>query len=61
MNDQIKAVALPAKSTLATDLVSMTLAATVGLGLLFAAGFAHGAVMHDAAHDQRHALAFPCH
>ena len=61
MTDTTKAVALSAQSTVATDLVSLTLAAAVGLGLLFAAGFAHSAVMHDAAHDQRHALAFPCH
>lgn len=43
------------------DLLAMGFAALLGLGLLFAAGFAHGAVMHDVAHDQRHAIAFPCH
>lgn len=32
-----------------------------GLGLLFVAGFANVAGLHDTAHDQRHAIAFPCH
>ena len=33
----------------------------LGLGLVFAAGFADASALHDAAHDQRHAIAFPCH
>ena len=34
-----------------------------GLILLFAVGFAQGSgnFMHDAAHDARHAVSFPCH
>lgn len=32
-----------------------------GAVLLFAAGYAQATVLHDAAHDQRHAMAFPCH
>ena len=32
-----------------------------GLGLVFLAGFANSAVVHNAAHDTRHAMAFPCH
>lgn len=32
-----------------------------GLMLLFASGYAQASVLHDAAHDQRHAMAFPCH
>lgn len=31
----------------------------LGFFLLFAVGFAH--VSHDAAHDSRHSVAFPCH
>lgn len=40
------------------------LAATVfamGALMAFVAGFAHPHALHDAAHDTRHALAFPCH
>lgn len=33
----------------------------LGVVLLFAAGYAQATVLHDAAHDQRHAMAFPCH
>ncbi|MCT8159195.1 CbtB domain-containing protein [Pseudoruegeria sp. SHC-113] len=36
-------------------------AAAFGIGLLFFAGFAQATVFHDAAHDTRHAIAFPCH
>lgn len=43
------------------SLVSIFGAITLGLALLFAAGFAQATVMHDTAHDQRHAMAFPCH
>jgi cobalt transporter subunit CbtB len=33
----------------------------IGLTLLFASGYAQATSLHDAAHDQRHAMAFPCH
>jgi cobalt transporter subunit CbtB len=33
----------------------------IGLGLVYLAGFSPLASVHDAAHDSRHALAFPCH
>jgi cobalt transporter subunit CbtB len=29
--------------------------------LLFTVGFAHSNTIHNAAHDARHAFAFPCH
>ncbi|WP_075223079.1 CbtB domain-containing protein [Acuticoccus yangtzensis] len=32
-----------------------------GLALVFAVGFAHSSTLHNAGHDTRHALAFPCH
>jgi len=32
-----------------------------GAFLVLGAGFAHSTAIHDAAHDVRHALAFPCH
>lgn len=45
------------------DLSLMPIAFAVlgGLMLLFASGYAQASVLHDAAHDQRHAMAFPCH
>ena len=32
-----------------------------GLGLIFLTGFAYSEVIHNAAHDTRHSLSFPCH
>ncbi len=37
------------------------LAIITGLFLVFAIGFAHPQVLHNAAHDSRHSLSFPCH
>ena len=39
----------------------IALAFITGLTLLFASGYAQATALHDAAHDQRHAMAFPCH
>jgi cobalt transporter subunit CbtB len=36
-------------------------AAVLGVGLVFLTGFAHTLVLHNGAHDTRHALSFPCH
>ena len=37
--------------------------AAILLGVVFigVAGFAHYPAIHDAAHDTRHAVSFPCH
>jgi cobalt transporter subunit CbtB len=50
-----------ARPRLDTETLSIAFAALLGLGLVFAAGFANATALHDAAHDQRHAIAFPCH
>ncbi|MEC7765232.1 MAG: CbtB domain-containing protein [Pseudomonadota bacterium] len=44
-----------------TRLGSIFAVLAFGAVLLFAAGYAQATVLHDAAHDQRHAMAFPCH
>ena len=36
-------------------------AAVLGIGLVSLTGFAHTLVLHNGAHDTRHALSFPCH
>jgi len=63
MNNEAKVATLSATETQAADmsLVSILGAAALAMALLFAAGFAQASVMHDTAHDQRHAMAFPCH
>jgi cobalt transporter subunit CbtB len=37
------------------------IALVLGLGLLVGVGFAGAEVVHNAAHDTRHAIGFPCH
>ncbi|PPK75023.1 cobalt transporter subunit CbtB [Methylobacter tundripaludum] len=37
------------------------LAGMLGFSLLYAAGFAETAQLHNAAHDGRHSASFPCH
>lgn len=44
-----------------TGLAGIALAILAGVFLLTVSGFAQATVLHDAAHDQRHAMAFPCH
>jgi cobalt transporter subunit CbtB len=41
--------------------VAALVAALLGLFILYGVGFANPATLHDAAHDTRHAFAFPCH
>ena len=43
------------------ELISLSFAAAFGLLLVATAGFAQADIAHDAAHDSRHAIAFPCH
>lgn len=40
---------------------AVLMAAFLGLGLVFMAGFAPSMTLHNAAHDFRHAQNFPCH
>ncbi len=42
-------------------IMPIVLAALAGITLVFFANFAGASVLHDAAHDARHALAVPCH
>ena len=45
-----------------TSVLAQTSAALLfGLLIIFAVGFAPMEVAHNAAHDVRHSLAFPCH
>lgn len=49
-----------AKATTST-LVSVLFMAVLGGAVLFMAGHAQSATLHNAAHDVRHATGFPCH
>jgi cobalt transporter subunit CbtB len=57
-----QAVSQPQSATLvAGRAVPCAAAFALGLTLVFLVGFAQPMVLHNAAHDSRHALAFPCH
>ncbi len=43
------------------NLLTVAVLVVFGSVLLFGAGFAHADLMHNAAHDSRHAFTFPCH
>jgi cobalt transporter subunit CbtB len=57
--------------TLATDAIMQThiiasrraigFAAILGVSVIWAVGFSHIDIAHDAAHDTRHSAGFPCH
>lgn len=42
-------------------LKAAAVAALLGLVLVFTTGFAQPELLHNAAHDSRHAMNFPCH
>ncbi len=57
-------------TTATTSTVSLSVSRRVAAGaicvflgavMVFAAGFSHVSVAHNAAHDTRHAIGFPCH
>ncbi len=41
--------------------VVAALALVAGLALVYVTGFANSTALHNAAHDTRHTMAFPCH
>ncbi len=54
-------VQTPAIGQADSGVTGIALTILAGLFLLAVCGFAQATVLHDAAHDQRHAMAFPCH
>ncbi|MDA8747284.1 CbtB-domain containing protein [Litoreibacter sp.] len=62
MKNNAKAIAQSqSKTRIDADVMGIAGAVLLGLTLLFAAGFAQANVLHDTAHDMRHAMSFPCH
>lgn len=41
--------------------LSMISAALLGLAIITVSGHVQGSALHDAAHDVRHTVGFPCH
>ncbi|MCJ8300786.1 MAG: CbtB-domain containing protein [Pseudomonadales bacterium] len=54
-------VATQAPSLAVSDTKQILAALALGLMLVLFVGFAPMEVIHNAAHDARHAFAFPCH
>ncbi|MFC3072571.1 CbtB-domain containing protein [Shinella pollutisoli] len=42
-------------------LIAGAIALLIGAFLVFGAGLANSATLHDTAHDTRHSYGFPCH
>ena len=42
-------------------LAAAAIAAMRGFGVIWGVGFSHVPAWHNAAHDTRHSMAFPCH
>ena len=58
---QTQTLAQTQTTTTSTALISALFVAVLGATILFVAGHAQSAALHDAAHDVRHATGFPCH
>ena len=43
------------------QILSIIFAALLGLLVIYVAGHSQSHILHDAAHDVRHATGFPCH
>ena len=50
-----------AQASLSERTKAAAAALILGSALIFTVGFAHSSSVHNAAHDTRHAIAFPCH
>jgi cobalt transporter subunit CbtB len=59
---QAKAIAIEAPAAkVEANVLPILCAAIAGIALISLTGFAQASVLHDTAHDTRHAIAFPCH
>jgi cobalt transporter subunit CbtB len=61
MTTQTSSLPLSPTVTQASRLLQLGFAALIGLFIVGVAGFSQIEAVHNAAHDARHSLAFPCH
>jgi cobalt transporter subunit CbtB len=60
--DTTRTAAAPAlPQTVAQAVMPVTVSVLLGVFVLLGVGFAGSTTIHNAAHDTRHAFAFPCH
>lgn len=55
------AQALKTGTNVTARAIQITFAALLGLFVIAGAGFAQISAVHNAAHDYRHSMGFPCH
>jgi len=58
---QIQTAHVPASTVDSNTIAQAVLAMALGLFIVGVVGFSHISAVHNAAHDVRHANAFPCH
>jgi cobalt transporter subunit CbtB len=51
----------PAGLSAGSRVLQLSLAALLGIVVIGFVGFSHMDVVHNASHDYRHSMAFPCH
>lgn len=61
MRAQSGATTSAADASRSERVAAAAVAALLGLGVVWAVGFSHLPAWHNAAHDVRHSMAFPCH
>lgn len=57
----IASTSLGASASAASRFTQLGAAALLGLFVIGFVGFSHAEVVHNAGHDYRHSMAFPCH
>ena len=48
-------------TTTTSQVILIAIGILFGSVLIFGAGFSHSEIIHNAAHDVRHSITFPCH
>ena len=61
LNTQVETTPVVSGSERSSALIAAAVALVFGVGLVFTMGLSHPTTIHNAAHDTRHALSFPCH
>jgi cobalt transporter subunit CbtB len=61
MSETISSTKTVATADLSSRMTAAVVAGLLGTFFLFGVAFAQPDVLHNAAHDVRHSVAFPCH
>ncbi|MBL6934928.1 MAG: CbtB-domain containing protein [Alphaproteobacteria bacterium] len=60
-SSSVKTLSSTQSLSLSAKATPVLIAALLGMFMLYGVGFAGSQTLHNAAHDGRHAFAFPCH